>query len=216
MSSTQERVTADPAALAERLRALGADSPGARVLVGIVGAPGGGKSTLAQALVAAIGASAVEVPMDGFHLAQSVLDAAGTAAVKGAPHTFDAAGYVALMRRIRGQHSDEIVYAPTFRREIEEPIAGAIPIRPEHRYIITEGNYLLLDTAPWTELKSICHQIWFLDTPEDIRLQRLVSRHIHFGWSAPDALVRATTGSDGVNGRTVLASRHRADLLITD
>lgn len=216
MSSTQERVTADPAALAERLRALGADSPAARVLVGIVGAPGGGKSTLAQALVAAIGAGAVEVPMDGFHLAQSVLDAAGTAAVKGAPHTFDAAGYVALMRRIRNHRSDEIIYAPTFRREIEEPIAGAIPILPEHRYIITEGNYLLLDTAPWTELKSIFNQIWFLDTPEDIRLQRLVSRHIRFGWSAPDAMVRATTGSDGVNGRTVLASRHRADLLITD
>ncbi len=154
--------------------------------------------------------------MDGFHLAQQVLDEAGTAPVKGAPHTFDAAGYVALMRRIRNQRPDEIIYAPTFRREIEEPIAGAIAVLPSQHYVITEGNYLLLDESPWSDLPSVLDQIWFLDTPEDVRLQRLLARHIHFGWSPPDALVRATSGSDGVNGQTVLASRRRANLLLTE
>src|SRR5262245_1678528 len=105
-------------------RAAGLVSGGARRLLGVCGAPGAGKSTLAGALATALGRRAVVAPMDGFHLAQAELDRLGRADRKGAPDTFDAAGYVALLRRLRTA-TEPVVYAPRFHREIEEPIAGA-------------------------------------------------------------------------------------------
>src|SRR5215471_5006377 len=123
-----------------------------RVLLGLAGAPGSGKSTLAQALAEAFADISIVVPMDGFHLANVELQRIGLAARKGAPEAFDAAGYVALLRRMREQRPDEIVYAPEFRRAIEEPIAGAIPVFSSVRLIITEGNYLLLQDGAWAEI----------------------------------------------------------------
>jgi pantothenate kinase len=117
-------VTDLPPAFTQRLDALLAD--GGRKLLGLVGPPGAGKSTLAHALQHSLGARAQVVPMDGFHLAQVELQRLGRAGRKGAPDTFDAAGYAALLQRLREQRAgDEVVYAPAFRREIEEPIAGA-------------------------------------------------------------------------------------------
>src|SRR6202012_5719854 len=114
---------------------------GGRRILGLAGAPGAGKSTLADALMAALPCRAVAVPMDGYHLANVKLARLGRAARKGAEDTFDSAGYVALLRRLREQRHDETIYAPTFRREIEEPIAGAIPGAPDTPLVITEGNY---------------------------------------------------------------------------
>ncbi len=205
-------VPADPTELATRLRRLAAGS--SRVVVGIAGAPGAGKSTLAAAVVSEFGPGAVLVGMDGFHLAQRVLDEAGTAPVKGAPETFDAAGYVALLERLARPAPGETVYAPEFRRELEEPIAGAVAVPPAARVVVTEGNYLLLDEAPWNRVRTLCTEVWFLDVPGDVRVDRLVRRHVRFGRLPDEALDRAVTGTDGRNAALVVASRERADLLL--
>ena len=118
-----------------RLEQLVAD--GRRRILGLVGAPGAGKSTLAEAILEALPGRAVIVPMDGFHLANVELERLGRASRKGAEDTFDSAGYVALLARLRAQRHDEMIYAPTFRREIEEPIAGAIPVMPDVPLVIS-------------------------------------------------------------------------------
>jgi pantothenate kinase len=211
-AATPPTVAADPAQLAARIRRLliGRD----RVLIGIAGAPGAGKSTFAQQLAPACGPDAVLVGMDGFHLAQVVLDGLGLAAVKGAPETFDAEGYLALLERLDRPPTDSPVYAPEFRRDIEEPVAGAITVPPTARIVITEGNYLLLDTPPWNRVRSLLTETWFLDTEESLRVDQLVRRHTEFGRSPDAARQRAVQGSDGRNAELVLASRPRADLLL--
>jgi pantothenate kinase len=188
------------------------DLPG-RPVIGICGAPGAGKSTLAERLVTALGADAVLVGMDGYHLAQVELARLGRTARKGAPDTFDAAGYVHLLRRIREQ-TDEIVYAPEFRREIEEPIAGAVPVRPEHRYVVTEGNYLLLEEAPWREVRALLTETWFLAPDEMVRRDRLIARHRAFGRTVEEARAR-TLGSDERNAVRINATRRSADLVLS-
>jgi len=208
---------ADPALLADRARRLliARSGPAAgRVIVGIAGAPGAGKSTLARQVVAAYGPDAVLVGMDGFHLAQAVLADLALVAVKGAPETFDAAGYLALLERLTEPPNRTVIYAPEFRREIEEPIAGAVPIRPEVQVIVTEGNYLLLDAAPWRRVRSLLAETWFLDTPPAVRVERLARRHVEFGRAPDVALDRALHGSDGRNAELVLASRSRATVLL--
>ena len=143
-----------------RLQALMAS--GQRKLLGLVGAPGAGKSTLALAMLQAVGADRAQVvPMDGFHLANVELQRLGRADRKGAPDTFDSAGYVALLQRLRNQQPDgDIVYAPEFRREIEEPIAGAIAVLPSTQLVITEGNYLLHDVGPWAGAAAMLDECW--------------------------------------------------------
>lgn len=193
--------------LVSRVQAL----PG-RAMVGICGAPGAGKSTLAERLVHALGDDAVYLGMDGYHLAQAELDRLGRAERKGAPDTFDAAGYVHLLRRVRTQ-TDEIVYAPEFRREIEEPIAGAVPVRPSHRYVVTEGNYLLLD-GPWQPVRELLDEVWFLAVDESLRRDRLIARHQAFGRTLAEARGR-TLGSDEHNAVLINATRPKANLVLT-
>ena len=185
---------------------------GQRKLLGLVGPPGGGKSTLAQALLAALPGSAVVVPMDGFHLANAELARLGRADRKGAPDTFDSAGYLALLRRLGKQPADEVVYAPEFRREIEEAVAGAIAIEPNVPLVITEGNYLLLDVDHWAQVRAQLDEVWFIDTDDELRLDRLVQRHIRFGRS-PQAAHDWVLRTDEPNARLIAASRHRADVL---
>ncbi|MBB4911968.1 pantothenate kinase [Actinophytocola algeriensis] len=193
--------------LVARVRGL----PG-RPMIGICGAPGAGKSTLAERLVTALGAEAVLIGMDGYHLAQVELARLDRAARKGAPDTFDAAGYVHLLRRVRDQDG-ETVYAPEFRREIEEPIAGAVPVRPEHRYVVTEGNYLLVDEDPWREVRTLLTETWFLAPDETLRRDRLIARHRAFGRSLDEARER-TLGSDERNAVLINATRRAADLVL--
>ncbi len=181
-------------------------------MVGICGAPGAGKSTLAERLVTALGQDAVYVGMDGFHLAQVELDRLGRAERKGAPDTFDAAGYVNLLARLRSQ-TTETVYAPEFRREIEEPIAGAVPVRPDHRYVVTEGNYLLLADEPWARVRELLTETWFLAPEETLRRDRLVARHQAFGRTLDEARDR-TLGSDERNAVLINATSSAADLVL--
>jgi pantothenate kinase len=193
--------------LVTRVRGL----PG-RAMIGICGAPGAGKSTLAERLVKALGAEAVLIGMDGYHLAQVELERLGRVERKGAPDTFDAAGYVHLLRRVRDQDG-ETVYAPEFRREIEEPIAGAVPVRPEHRYVVTEGNYLLVDEEPWHQVRTLLTETWFLAPDEALRRDRLIARHRAFGRTLDEARER-TLGSDERNAVLINATRRAADLVL--
>jgi pantothenate kinase len=184
----------------------------ARRILGITGAPGAGKSTYARDLVAASQVPAVHVPMDGFHLADSALDALGLRDRKGAPETFDAWGYAALLRRLRT--ADEPVWAPAFERELEQPLAGAILVRPEVELVVTEGNYLLLDRPEWRAVRAELEEVWFLDVPDDVRRARLVARHVEFGKS-PDDAARWVARVDDHNAALVAATRASADRVVS-
>ncbi|SCL19247.1 Panthothenate kinase [Micromonospora nigra] len=185
---------------------------GPRQLLGIVGAPGAGKSTLAAQVVAAVGPTARLVPMDGFHLAQAALRRLGRADRKGAIDTFDANGYVSLLRRLRRREPTS-VWAPEFRRELEEPVAGAIEVPPEVRLVVTEGNYLLVRDFPWEEVRSLLHDAWYLDLEAELRLRRLTARHEAYGRSPEEARAWAW-GSDEENAAVVAATADRADLVV--
>ena len=193
-----------------RLNAL--KNGGGRKILGIVGPPGCGKSTLAAALLEFLGDDAVAVPMDGYHLANVELARLGRAGRKGAEDTFDSAGYVSLLRRLKGQQTNEIVYAPEFRREIEEPIANAIPVFPETQLVITEGNYLLLDHGHWAGVSELLDEIWYVDIDHSVRRERLVKRHMHFGRSQ-NAAEDWVANTDEPNAVRIEATKHRADVL---
>jgi pantothenate kinase len=197
-------------ALAARARDLAGCHP--RAILGITGPPGAGKSTLAGLLVRRLGAEAVLVPMDGFHFAQVELQRLGRAARKGAPDTFDVGGYVALLDRLRRQPG-ETVYAPTFRRDLEEPIAGAIPVPPTARIVVTEGNYLLENAWSWAAVRPLLDEVWYLDLAEKVRVSRLVARHIAHGRSEPEAR-RWVHDVDQANAARIEAGRDRADLVV--
>lgn len=171
-----------PHHLTERVEQLLAH--GGRVL-GIAGAPGAGKSTLAEAVVAHFGGTAQLLPMDGFHLANQELSRLGRAGRKGAPDTFDVNGYLAALQRVRAREHDVLV--PRFHREVEEAFAGAIRIATSTELVVTEGNYLLLQRPGWADVASMLDESWFVRPDDDVRRQRLVARHIAHGRSPQDA-----------------------------
>ena len=185
--------------------------PAPRRIIGIVGCPGSGKSTLADGL-AAEAADRIVVPMDGFHLAQRELVRNGRADRKGAPDTFDVDGYVALLHRIRHE-TNRTVYAPRFDRHIEEPVANAIAIEPNHTVVITEGNYLLHDRDGWEHVRPLLDECWYVDCDYPARIVRLIARHIAHGRSGKEAAawVHAV---DEPNARLIRQGRHTADVLI--
>src|SRR6478735_4622439 len=167
--SGQQQLLARAEALLQRQR---------RCLLGIAGAPGAGKSTISEWLLEHLHTDhprqVALVPMDGYHLAQSLLESRGLEHRKGAPDTFDGAGYVALLRRLRSETSRE-TFAPVFRREVTTRSPGAIAVPPEIRLVITEGNYLLLDEAPWNEVAALLDEIWFVELEQDERMRRLTA-----------------------------------------
>jgi len=193
----------------ERARRLAA-APG-RVVLGITGMPGAGKSALADALTDALAPAAAGVPMDGFHLAARELERLGRAGRKGAPDTFDAAGYVALLRRLRAAEA-ETVYAPRFHRELEEPVAGSIAVPPSVPLVVTEGNYLLMD-GEWAPVRELLDEAWYVEVPEEVRLGRLVRRHVAYGKSEDEAR-RWALGSDQANAVLIAATAFRADAIV--
>lgn len=200
--------------LVARIEALRAGSD-RRVILGIAGPPGSGKSTLAAALTSRLRGSCpvmsspvAHVPMDGFHLADAALSLLGLLSVKGAPSTFDAAGYAALLARIA---AGETVWAPAFERHLEQPLAQAIPVPASARVVISEGNYLLLPS--WSQVRACFDEVWYCSVPEDVRRDRLVARHVEFGKSPPEA--RAWVSRvDEPNARLVAATAGSADLVV--
>lgn len=212
--------------LLERARSLAAT--GQRKILGIVGAPGAGKSHLTQQLLAALGPDlAAPAPMDGFHLAGSILTALGRAERKGAPDTFDGEGYVALLRRLRAQGAsttpsdstpsdgedparDGVIFAPEYRRDLKESVGSAIPVHAHVPLVITEGNYLLLDEYPWREVRDLLDESWYLEPPQDLRVERLIARHHSFG-KTPEAAAQWALGPDERNAQRIAQTAKHAD-----
>ncbi len=196
----------------ERARRMA--TPGRRRILGLTGAPGAGKSTVAHRIVEALGPrTAVLVPMDGFHLADVVLGQLGRRDRKGAHDTFDDAGYAALLARLHAASPDEVVYAPDFRRDLEEPIGSAIGVPADVPLVVTEGNYLLLDRDAWPRARALVDEVWFLAPPEDVRQERLVRRHEAYGRS-PDEARAWALGTDQRNAELIAATAVRADAVL--
>lgn len=205
-------VAADLDALVTRVRGLHWDA-GRRVVIGIAGSPGAGKTTLAVRLVEALGPDAVHLPMDGFHLANATLDALGRHDRKGALDTFDGWGFLALLTRVRDE-VEHAVYAPSFRREVDEPVAGEIAVEPHHQVVVVEGNYLLVPEGPWRYVRDVLDESWFCGTPADERERRLVDRHTRHGRTVEAATAWATE-VDGRNAVLIESTRDRADLEVS-
>lgn len=201
-------------AIAEVLRALGPEDR--RLLVGVTGPPAAGKSTLSLALADALGKqhgiAAVAVPMDGFHLSNVELDRLGLADRKGAPQTFDAAGFVHLLRRLRAA-DEELVYAPNYSRTLHESIGGVIRVPDTARVVVVEGNYLLLDEGPWREVRPLLDLVLYLEAPDVTRQDSLLRRQLAKGLDEPAARDWVES-SDEVNARLIVSTRHRADVVL--
>lgn len=187
--------------------------PGTRIILGIAGAPGSGKSTFAEWIRQQFGpGQAVVVPMDGFHLGNAIIDGTPLRQRKGAMDTFDAGGYLSLLRRL-ARRDEPVVYAPEFRRTLDEPVAASIAVPAEVPLVITEGNYLLMEQEPWKDIRAQLDEVWFVDTPPALRLGRLVARHVSFGMDRQAAEAWAA-GPDEANAVLIQATRRSADRVI--
>jgi pantothenate kinase len=215
VTETQQMATTD--LLARDAIALADQS--SRAILGIAGSPGAGKSTLVNVLVARIRAVkgddwVAHVPMDGFHLADAQLDRIGARGRKGAPDTFDAAGYAHLLERLRAE-IDEPVYVPGFDRTLEQPLAAALVVLPSARLVVTEGNYLLIDDPHWQRARRAMDAVWFVASEETMRVQRLVSRHVQFGKTPQQARAWVAT-TDQRNSELVAGTVSKADRVIVN
>jgi pantothenate kinase len=186
-----------------------------RFILALAGPPGVGKSTLSDALINEFdqrGQSAAVVPMDGFHFDNAVLDARGDRSRKGAPFTFDADGFAALMRRL-GNEPDRDIAIPVFDRALDLSRACGRIIGPGHRFVIAEGNYLLLDQPPWRDMAGVFDMTVMLTASPEVLSQRLIQRWLDHGLSEPEATARAL-GNDIPNAELVLQSSRVADVVL--
>jgi pantothenate kinase len=203
--------------LARDAIALVADS--SRAILGVAGSPGAGKSTLVDVLLERIRTVkgddwVAHIPMDGFHLADAQLDRIGARARKGAPDTFDSAGYAHLLKRVKAE-IDDPVYVPGFDRTLEQPLAAALVVLPSARLVVTEGNYLLLDRPHWARARGAMDAVWFVASEENERIERLVARHIEFGKTPEEARAWVAT-TDQHNSDLVAGTVGSADRVIVN
>jgi pantothenate kinase len=197
---------------ATRLKEIAA-STDKRVVIGIVGKPGAGKSTLSEYLSKKIAYPEMSVlPMDGFHMSNKVLVELGRLDRKGAEHTFDSHGFVSLLKRVR-EETQHPIYYPVFHREIEESIAGEGTVLPETRIILTEGNYLLYDKLGWEQVKDLLDESWVVTVNDDHRIARLIDRHVKYGRTREEARERSL-GSDEINAQLIESTFQRADVIV--
>ncbi len=208
MTDLTQHIASQAAHIAGQIAALPATD--ARRLIAIAGPPGAGKSTLAEAVVAALGETAVLMPMDGFHLDNRLLEPRGLLPRKGAPESFDFGGFAATLARVRTEPS---VVLPVFDRSREIAIAGAAEIAPETRIVVIEGNYLCLNEAPWNALAPLWDFSVFLDVPMAELERRLIARWLGYGY-APEAAREKALGNDIPNARRVLAARTDVDMVL--
>ncbi|TRZ56985.1 MAG: nucleoside/nucleotide kinase family protein [Streptomycetaceae bacterium] len=196
----------------ERILHLTKNSDG-RVIIGLIGKPGAGKSTLSSYLIKNLPKETTAlVPMDGYHLSNAKLKILGRTDRKGAPDTFDAKGYVELLKRIKANTNDEI-YFPIFHRDIEESIAAEGVVHPHTTLVLTEGNYLLLEGNGWAGVADSLTESWFVDVNNDKRMARLVARHVKYGKSPEDAHAWAN-GTDQRNAELIETTRMKAGVIV--
>ena len=195
-----------------RAQSLMTPMSGERKIVGLIGKPGAGKSTLSAQLIQHLGNQAAILNMDGYHLSNLALRELGRADRKGAPDTFDALGFTAILQRVKNE-VDQNIYFPVFDRSIEESISAQGVITPEVKLVITEGNYLLHNENNWGGVRKLLDESWFIEVDDQLRIERLVDRHHKFGKSKVDAHSWAT-GSDQNNARIVAQTRELADVII--
>lgn len=184
---------------------------GRRVL-GIAGGPGVGKSTLAMALVARLGADAAYLPMDGFHMKQAKLEMLGTAADKGMPHTFEGAAFAEFLRGAKS--ATGAVRAPAYSRKIEDVVDEAIEIPATARLLVAEGNYLLLSSSPWWAVRPLLDRAVFIEVPRDLVEARLMKRHAEEGLFTEDRNRAHIARVDLPNYDLVMRSASQADVVI--
>lgn len=195
----------------ERTREL-LNNSNERVIIGIVGKPGAGKSTLSSFLLENLPKSEVSlIPMDGYHLSNAQLAELQRSNRKGAPDTFDSRGFAALLERVKTSETD--VYFPVFHREIEESIAAEGVVHASTKLVITEGNYLLHNDHGWQDVAQFLTESWYVDVDDELRLERLVDRH-HFFGKERQAAYDWAHGTDENNARLVEATRAKADFLV--
>jgi pantothenate kinase len=187
-----------------------------RLIVAIAGPPGAGKSTISEYLRDAINkggvGSAVIVPMDGFHLDNAILEERGLRSRKGSPPTFDCAGFAALLGRLKNASEDVII--PAFDRTLDLARAGAAIVRVDHQILLVEGNYLLLNQEPWTELASFFDMTIFLEVPFSELERRLIQRWLDHGHTEDAARQRALS-NDIPNAELVVSSSRDANYIVT-
>ena len=184
-----------------------------RFIIGIVGKPGAGKSTLTSHLIENLPKDSVSlVPMDGYHLSNLQLKNLGLSDRKGAFNTFDSNGYVSLLKRINTE-TDQDIYYPVFHREIEESYAADGVVLANTKIVLTEGNYLLFDKAGWEKVAAELTEIWYININDSLRIERLVKRHEFYGKDKESALNWAT-GTDEINAKIVESTAARADVII--
>lgn len=165
-----------------------------RLIVGIAGCPGAGKSTISELILKAlqknkISENSVLVPMDGFHLDNRVLKKRNLLSKKGAPETFDVNGYIELLNRIQNNKDD--IFSPFFDRNLDLAKAGAISIKRKHKIVLTEGNYLLLEHEPWSKIKRYLDLTIFIDADLEVLKRRLKLRWLDLGLSEAEASQKA-------------------------
>ncbi|MFP5015708.1 nucleoside/nucleotide kinase family protein [Paenarthrobacter ureafaciens] len=204
----QTKVLDTAAGLADRIRSRAAD----RQIIGIAGPPGTGKSTLAGRLSQQLGDASVVVPMDGFHLATPLIDGTPLRDRKGAIDTFDVGGFLSLLERLR-RNDEDVIYAPAYRRGLEEPIAASIAIASSVKYVLVEGNYLLATEGRWGKVRTCLDAAWFVETPPETRIPRLIERHIASGMD-PAAAEAWANGPDETNAQFIESTKADADLII--
>ncbi|WP_252729770.1 nucleoside triphosphate hydrolase [Pacificibacter marinus] len=207
---------ADVEAVCAMARAGSTDS--GRTVIGIAGPPASGKSTLAEAVVTALNDAAkgdvplaALVPMDGYHLDNAILKAKGLFDRKGAPETFDAHGFCAALGRLRDQSHE--LFFPRFDRGIDMSVAGALSIHPQTPIVVVEGNYLLLESAPWSSLKDLFSATVFVSPAREVLRARLLQRWIDHGHS-PEAALQRASGNDLPNAERILDESVAADLIL--
>ncbi|PJN22900.1 hypothetical protein [Kitasatospora sp. CB02891] len=214
-----ERIPAPAAAAVTRALGLlrGPGSGTGRALLGLAGPPAAGKSTLARLLIDEVNRhegpdTATYLPLDGFHLSNAQLDRLGLRSRKGAPETFDAFGYLALVQRVATDRFHDI-YVPDFDRTLDEPVAARHLIRPCTRLVITEGNYLASPATPWANARALLRELWYVDADHTTRDARLLTRHTAGGQDHPTAR-RRIDSNDQPNAAQVEATRTACDWVV--
>jgi pantothenate kinase len=186
------------------------DGQSARTLIGIVGKPGAGKSTVVEEIQKRFDSSKVSIiPMDGFHLSNEELISLGRRERKGAPDTFDVEGFTSLIMRVKQIKNEDLAF-PIFHREIEASVENEGIVSKESRVVVIEGNYLFSTEHNWDQVYPLLDHTWFIEIDDEVRIERLIARHIRYG-KTPEEAEAWSRGSDEVNARFITSTAHRAE-----